>query len=66
MGEGLKWQHIEQFETSESARAAKKKGYRILTTEFEGAYPLSHYDWTIPTGVVFGSEREAPPKRPRR
>ena len=58
-GGALKWQHIEQFETSESAlRAAKKKGYRILTTEFEGAYPLSHYDWTIPTAVVFGNERE--------
>ena len=31
-----------------------------------GAYPLSHYDWTIPTAVVFGNEREASPKRPRR
>lgn len=58
-GGALKWQHVEQFtSTSEALKAAKDKGYRILTTAFEGAYPLSHYDWTIPTAVVFGNERE--------
>ena len=58
-GGALKWQHVEQFETSERAlRVAKAKGYRVLTTEFDGAQPLSHYDWTVPTAVVFGNERE--------
>ena len=58
-GGALKWQHVEQFESSKRAlEVAKAKGYRVLTTEFEGAQPLSHYDWTVPTAVVFGNERE--------
>ena len=24
----------------------------------EGGHPLEHYDWTIPTAVVLGNERE--------
>lgn len=58
-GGALKWTHVEQFESTTSAlESAKKKGYRILVTDFEGAYPMSHYDWTVPTAVVFGSERD--------
>lgn len=58
-GGSLKWTHVEQFESTTSAlESAKKKGYRILVTDFEGAYPMSHYDWTVPTAVVFGSERD--------
>lgn len=58
-GGALKWTHVEQFESTKSAlESAKKKGYRILVTDFEGAYPMSHYDWTVPTAVVFGSERD--------
>jgi tRNA (guanosine-2'-O-)-methyltransferase len=58
-GGAMKWQNIEKFtNTTDALKSAKQKGYRILTTEFEGAYPLSHYDWTIPTAVIFGNERE--------
>jgi len=58
-GGAMKWQNIEKFtNTTDGLKSAKQKGYRILTTEFEGAYPLSHYDWSIPTAVIFGNERE--------
>lgn len=58
-GGAMKWQNIEKHtSTTDALKSAKEKGYRILTTEFEGAYPLSHYDWTIPTAVIFGNERE--------
>lgn len=57
-GGALKWQRVERFDSTTSAlRAAKSRGMRVLTTEFEGAYPMSHYDWTIPTAVVFGNEK---------
>jgi hypothetical protein len=25
---------------------------------FDGGHPLEHYDWTVPTAVVLGNERD--------
>jgi hypothetical protein len=30
----------------------------VLVTVFEGGHPLEAYDWTVPTAVILGNERE--------
>jgi hypothetical protein len=55
----VKWTHLQQWRsTADAVRDAKKRGYRVLTTVFEGGHPLEHYDWTVPTAVILGNERE--------
>ena len=39
-------------------RYAWARGYRVLTTVFEGGHPLGHYDWTV------GRRRHSPCFRP--
>ena len=36
----------------------REKGYRILATHFEDAQPLSAFDFTRPTALVFGNEKD--------
>jgi len=58
-GGAVKWTHLQQWRsTADAVRDAKKRGYRVLTTVFEGGHPLEHYDWTVPTAVILGNERE--------
>ena len=50
---------MEQWRSTEEAiREVKARGYRVLTTVFEGGHPLEHYDWTVPTAVILGNERD--------
>ena len=58
-GGAVKWTHLQQWRsTAEAVADAKARGYRVLVTVFEGGHPLEHYDWTVPTAVVLGNERE--------
>jgi tRNA(Leu) C34 or U34 (ribose-2'-O)-methylase TrmL len=58
-GGAVKWTNLEQWRSTEDAiREVKARGYRVLTTVFEGGHPLEHYDWTVPTAVVLGNERD--------
>ena len=58
-GGAVKWTNLEQWRSTADAVAdAKARGYRVLTTVFEGGHPLEHYDWTVPTAVVLGNERD--------
>jgi tRNA (guanosine-2'-O-)-methyltransferase len=36
----------------------KQHGYRILATHLKGATPIDEVDWSIPTALVFGNEKE--------
>ncbi len=58
-GGAVKWTELEQWRSTEEAiREVKARGYRVLTTVFEGGHPLEHYDWTVPTAVILGNERD--------
>ena len=58
-GGAVKWTHVNQWRsTAEAVRDVKARGYRVLVTVFEGGHPLEHYDWTVPTAVILGNERE--------
>lgn len=58
-GGAVKWTHLEQWRsTAECVKEVKARGYRVLVTVFEGGHPLEHYDWSVPTAVILGNERE--------
>lgn len=54
-----KWLEISRWEESQPcAEDLKAKGYQIITTHLEAAVPLNQVDFTIPTAIVLGNERE--------
>jgi tRNA (guanosine-2'-O-)-methyltransferase len=58
-GGAVKWTHLDQWRsTPDAIDDLKKRGYRVLVTVFEGGHPLEAYDWTVPTAVILGNERE--------
>jgi tRNA G18 (ribose-2'-O)-methylase SpoU len=58
-GGAVKWTHLDQWRSTPNAiDDLKKRGYRVLVTVFEGGHPLEAYDWTVPTAVILGNERE--------
>ena len=58
-GGAVKWTHLDQWRsTPQAIDDLKRRGYRVLVTVFEGGHPLEAYDWTVPTAVILGNERE--------
>ena len=58
-GGAVKWTHLDQWRsTPDAIDDLKRRGYRVLVTVFEGGRPLEEYDWTVPTAVILGNERE--------
>jgi len=58
-GGAVKWTHLDQWRSTPNAiDDLKQRGYRVLVTVFEGGHPLEAYDWTVPTAVILGNERE--------
>ena len=58
-GGAVKWTHLDQWRSTPNAiDDLKKRGHRVLVTVFEGGHPLEAYDWTVPTAVILGNERE--------
>lgn len=55
-----KWMHVEAFEsTAGFVREARARGYRIAVTALrEDAKPIADLDFSIPTALVFGAERD--------
>ena len=54
-----KWVHIERFEKpSDCVHALKDEGIQVVATHLEGAVPLQAVDFTRPTAIVFGNERD--------
>lgn len=54
-----KWLDITTWESPEAcADHLKRMGYRLLVTCFENATPIGTVDFTQPTALVFGNERD--------
>lgn len=55
-----KWLNINEYETStECVKGLKKQGYKILATAVDGdAISISDWDFTQPTTIVFGNEKD--------
>lgn len=54
-----KWLHQRHWKTTEACvQKLKAEGYRICVTSLEASQPLQEVDWTIPTALVLGNEKE--------
>ncbi|MBT4760727.1 MAG: RNA methyltransferase [Bdellovibrionaceae bacterium] len=54
-----KWLNVSIHETAKSSvESLKAKGFQIFATHLDAAQPISEIDFSIPTALVFGNERE--------
>jgi tRNA (guanosine-2'-O-)-methyltransferase len=54
-----KWLHQRHWKSTETCVAKlKSEGYRICVTSLEASQPLQEVDWTIPSALVLGNEKE--------
>lgn len=54
-----KWLHRRHWkDTSSCIQQLKKEGYRICVTSLDASQPIQDVDWTIPTALVLGNEKE--------
>lgn len=54
-----KWLNVTKWDkSSPCAQNLKKQGYQIVSTDLNAAVPLSEVDFSIPTAIVFGNERD--------
>jgi tRNA (guanosine-2'-O-)-methyltransferase len=55
-----KWVEVHRWDTTkECLMAIKQAGYKILVTSLsETSKPLTDFDWSQPTAVVFGNEKD--------
>jgi tRNA (guanosine-2'-O-)-methyltransferase len=54
-----KWLHRRHWKSTTSCiQQLKKEGYRICVTSLEASKPIQDVDWTIPTALVLGNEKD--------
>ncbi|KAK3254302.1 hypothetical protein CYMTET_36480, partial [Cymbomonas tetramitiformis] len=54
-----KWVEVRRWQnTTEAITQIKEAGFRVLVTHLEASEPLTSFDWTQPTAIVLGNERE--------
>lgn len=54
-----KWLDVERWEQpSECGERLRAQGYQIVVTHLEAARPICEVDFTRPTAIVFGNERD--------
>jgi tRNA (guanosine-2'-O-)-methyltransferase len=54
-----KWVEVKKWKsTQESVQHLKSKGHRIIVTHLESSKPLSEIDWSTPTALVLGNEKD--------
>lgn len=54
-----KWVEVQKWKsTKEAVKALKAKGHRIIVTHLESSKPLSEIDWSTPTALVLGNEKD--------
>ncbi|MFB6375356.1 MAG: TrmH family RNA methyltransferase, partial [Bradymonadaceae bacterium] len=54
-----KWLDIERYDTPEACiPVLRDRGYRIVATELEASRPIGEVDFSKPTALVFGNERD--------
>jgi len=54
-----KWTEVQKWKsTIECVNHLKKLGHKIVVTSLEASKPISEVDWTKPTALVLGNEKE--------
>jgi tRNA (guanosine-2'-O-)-methyltransferase len=54
-----KWLDVVRWKSSaECARDLKSRGYKIYATHLEAAVPIGEIDWSEPSAIVFGNEKD--------
>lgn len=54
-----KWLDIKKWSDSkECLKALKAQGYQVVVTTLDGSRPIEEVDFTLPTAVVLGNEKE--------
>ena len=54
-----KWTEVQKWKTTtECVRELKKRGHKIVVTSLEASKPLDEIDWTVPTALVLGNEKD--------
>jgi tRNA (guanosine-2'-O-)-methyltransferase len=54
-----KWTEVQKWKTTtECIRELKKRGHKIVATSLEASKPIDEIDWTVPTALVLGNEKE--------
>ena len=54
-----KWLDVVRWQSSkECALDLKSRGYKIYATHLEAAVPISEIDWSQPSAIVFGNEKD--------
>lgn len=53
------WLDVERYDTPEECiPVLQERGYRIVATDLEAAVPIAEVDFTEPTAMVFGNEKD--------
>lgn len=59
-----KWLDVVRWKSSEDCVVAlKKQGYKIYSTHLEAAVPIGDVDWSQPSAIVFGNEKDGVSQR---
>jgi tRNA (guanosine-2'-O-)-methyltransferase len=54
-----KWTEVQRWKTTrECVTELKRRGHKIVATSLEASKPLHEIDWTVPTALVLGNEKE--------
>ena len=54
-----KWLHIShEHDTAACVKGLQEKGYQVMATSLENSIPISDVDFSKPTALVFGNERD--------
>ncbi len=54
-----KWTEVRKWKsTKEAVRELKALGHKIVVTSLEASKPIEEIDWTIPTALVLGNEKD--------
>lgn len=54
-----KWTEVQKWKTTgECIRELKKRGHKIVATSLKSSKPIDEIDWTVPTALVLGNEKD--------
>ncbi|NQZ02581.1 MAG: RNA methyltransferase, partial [Bdellovibrionales bacterium] len=54
-----KWMHIEKFENArDSVESLQSQGFQVFATDLESARPIHEIDFSKPTALVLGNEKD--------
>ena len=54
-----KWTEVQKWKTTrECVLDLKKRGHKIVATSLEASKPIDEIDWTVPTALVLGNEKD--------